>query len=79
MTTTFGTYTAPCGIIIVPPLLIAVLPQEVRVYNCFAPPQRDSGGLMAENSAPCLSKRQFSGLRMFSSLDESCPNTDEGK
>ena len=33
------------------PLLIAVLPQEVRVYNCFAPPQRDSGQLMAENSA----------------------------
>ena len=28
------------------PLLIAVLPQEVRVYNCFAPPQRDSGRLM---------------------------------
>ena len=34
------------------PLLIAVLPQEVRVYNCFAPPQRDSGRLMAENIAP---------------------------
>ena len=33
------------------PLLIAVLPQEVRVYNCFAPPQRDSGRLMAQNSA----------------------------
>ena len=31
------------------PLLIAVLPQEVRVYNCFAPPQRDSGRLMAGN------------------------------
>ena len=31
------------------PLLIAVLPQEVRVYNCFAPPQRDSGRLFAEN------------------------------
>ena len=34
------------------PLLIAVLPQEVRVYNCFAPPQRDSGRLMADHSAP---------------------------
>ena len=33
------------------PLLITVLPQEVRVYNCFAPPQRDSGRLMAANSA----------------------------
>ena len=33
------------------PLLIAVLPQEVRVYNCFALPQRDSGLLMAENGA----------------------------
>ena len=33
------------------PLLIAVLPQEVRVYNCFAPPQRDSGRLMPQNSA----------------------------
>ena len=33
------------------PLLIAVLPQEVRVYNCFAPPQRDSGRLMAGNGA----------------------------
>ncbi len=32
------------------PLLIAVLPQEVRVYNCFAPPQRDSGRLMGEGS-----------------------------
>jgi SAM-dependent methyltransferase len=27
------------------PLLIAVLPHEVRVYNCFAPPQRDSDQL----------------------------------
>ena len=33
------------------PLLIAVLPQEVRVYNCFAPPVRDSGRLMPENPA----------------------------
>ena len=33
------------------PLLIAVLPQEVRVYNCFAPPLRDSGQLMRENPA----------------------------
>ncbi|MXX53417.1 MAG: hypothetical protein F4Z35_05655, partial [Dehalococcoidia bacterium] len=33
------------------PLLIAILPQEVRVYNCFAPPQRDSGQLIPENSA----------------------------
>ena len=33
------------------PLLIAVLPQEVRVYNCFAPPVRDSGRLMPENRA----------------------------
>ena len=33
------------------PLLIAVLPQEVRVYNCFAPPLRDSGQLMPENGA----------------------------
>ena len=33
------------------PLLIAVLPQEVRVYNCFAPPQRDSGQLMPPNPA----------------------------
>ena len=33
------------------PLLIAVLPQEVRVYNCFAPPQRDSGRLIPQNSA----------------------------
>ena len=37
------------------PLLIAVLPQEVRVYNCFAPPLRDSGELMPEN--PALLKR----------------------
>lgn len=35
------------------PLLIAVLPQEVRVYNCFAPPQRDSGQLMPQD--PCSS------------------------
>ena len=34
------------------PLLIAVLPEEVRVYNCFAPPQRDSRQLMADKSAP---------------------------
>ena len=33
------------------PLLIAILPQEVRVYNCFAPPVRDSGRLMRENPA----------------------------
>ena len=33
------------------PLLIAVLPQEVRVYNCFAPPLRDSGQLKLENPA----------------------------
>ena len=33
------------------PLLIAVLPQEVRVYNCFAPPQRDSGQLMPQDPA----------------------------
>lgn len=33
------------------PLLIAVLPQEVRVYNCFAPPVRDSGRLMRESRA----------------------------
>ena len=33
------------------PLLIAVLPQEVRVYNCFAPPQQDSGRLMAGGGA----------------------------
>ena len=33
------------------PLLIAVLPQEVRVYNCFAPPLRDSGQLMPQNPA----------------------------
>ena len=33
------------------PLLIAVLPQEVRVYNCFAPPQRESDRLMTETSA----------------------------
>ena len=33
------------------PLLIAVLPQEVRVYNCFAPPLPTSGRLMSENPA----------------------------
>ena len=33
------------------PLLIAVLPQEVRVYNCFAPPVRTSGRLMRDNPA----------------------------
>ena len=33
------------------PLLIVVLPQEVRVYNCFAPPVRDTGRLMPENRA----------------------------
>ena len=33
------------------PLLIAVLPQEVRVYNCFEPPQRDSGQLMPQDPA----------------------------
>ena len=33
------------------PLLIAVLPQEVRVYNCFAPPLRDSGRLVQDNPA----------------------------
>ena len=37
------------------PLLIAVLPQEVRVYNCFAPPLRDSGQLKLES--PALLKR----------------------
>ena len=31
------------------PLLIAVLPQEVRVYNCFAPPQRDSDQFMPQH------------------------------
>ena len=41
------------------PLLIAVLPQEVRVYNCFAPPQRDSGRLMADNSAPLKQTVQY--------------------
>ncbi len=34
------------------PLLIAVLPQEVRVYNCFAPPQRSSDQLMLGNATP---------------------------
>ena len=34
------------------PLLIAVLPQEVRVYNCFAPPQRDASRLIAEVGTP---------------------------
>ncbi len=34
------------------PLLIAVLPGEVRVYNCFAPPQRDARQLMPDGSAP---------------------------
>ncbi len=33
------------------PLLITVLPQEVRVYNCFAPPLRDSDQLMPPNPA----------------------------
>lgn len=33
------------------PLLIAVLPQEVRVYNCFSPPLRDTGELMPYNPA----------------------------
>ena len=33
------------------PLLIAVLPQEVRVYNCFAPPLRDSDQLTRDNPA----------------------------
>ena len=33
------------------PLLIAVLPQEVRVYNCFAPPPRQSDQLILENPA----------------------------
>ena len=37
------------------PLLIAVLPQEVRVYNCFAPPQRTSDQLTPEN--PTLLKQ----------------------
>ena len=37
------------------PLLIAVLPQEVRVYNCFAPPLRTSDQLTPEN--PILLKR----------------------
>ena len=31
------------------PLLVAVLPQEVRVYNCFAPPQRGTDQLLLEN------------------------------
>ena len=31
------------------PLLIAVLPHEVRVYNCFAPPMRHSNQLTLEN------------------------------
>ncbi len=34
------------------PLLIAVLPHEVRVYNCFAPPQRDSDQLTFESPIP---------------------------
>ena len=51
MTTTSGTSTAISGIINRAPLLIAVLPQEVRVYNCFAPPQRDSGQLIPQNPA----------------------------
>ena len=33
------------------PLLIAVLPQEVRVYNCFAPPTRRSDQLTLDNPA----------------------------
>lgn len=37
------------------PLLIAVLPQEVRVYNCFAPPVLASGELIPET--PVLLKR----------------------
>ena len=32
------------------PLLIAILPEEVRVYNCFAPPQRDSDQMISEDS-----------------------------
>ena len=34
------------------PLLIAVLPQEVRVYNCFAPPQLDAAQIKDEGSVP---------------------------
>ena len=34
------------------PLLIAVLPQEVRVYNCFAPPQRSADQSMLGNATP---------------------------
>ena len=45
------------------PLLIAVLPQEVRVYNCFAPPLRDSGRLMREN--PALLKK---GVRQVTNV-----------
>ena len=37
------------------PLLIAVLPSEVRVYNCFAPPLPDADRLMHDN--PALLKR----------------------
>ncbi|MCY4393096.1 MAG: N-6 DNA methylase [Chloroflexi bacterium] len=33
------------------PLLIAVLPREVRVYNCFAPPTRRSDQLTLDNPA----------------------------
>ena len=31
------------------PLLIVILPLEVRVYNCFAPPQRTAGQPFADN------------------------------
>lgn len=34
------------------PLLIVVLPQEVRVYNCFAPPQRSADQLMFGYDTP---------------------------
>ena len=37
------------------PLLIAIFPQEVRVFNCFASPSRDSNSSSIEN--PILLKR----------------------
>ena len=54
------------------PLFVTVFPQEVRVYNCFASPPRDSNSASSEN--PVLLKRvinQVAGaLALGSALSE---------
>ena len=47
------------------PILIAVLPNEVRIYNCFAPPARNPHEFAAENLA-LLKEESLEDASLFS-------------